>query len=342
MGAVCIERAESLLKQNIDWEYLISISKLHKVAPLVFVNLIQIFPAAVPPHILPQLRSLIMAVVKQNLYLVRELASLIDIFEKNGISVIPYKGVVLASKVYQDPSLRQFVDIDLLVDRQQYIEAQELLIDNGYEPPPQREVEWERSFCHEGKKVGVDLHQALTPDYFPVYIDFSGLFARQELTEIGGVAIKSFSSEDLLIVLCIQLAKDAQWTAEVLIKVCDIAELLETSTDMDWDRVWQLCKELGTKRILLFALLVVNQIFDLKLPDTIWQKAQADPIARKAAKIVSENFFVRSEESIRNRIFTERVYLRKLARERWQDKVKHFLGKIDNRYQKAIALSEPE
>lgn len=324
VNEVWLDRIRSLLKQDIDWNYLITIAKLHKVAPLVFVNLINIFPEAIPTNVLPQLQEFVQAVIRKNLYLVRELIVLKSIFESNHIPAIPYKGPTLAAALYKDLCLRQFVDLDFLVPKQKYLEAQKLLIDSGYKPPPQNNVVWERSFVHAQKKIGVDLHQGLTPDYLPVYIDFKGLWQRLEPVSIGGVDVKSFAPEDLLIVLCIQLAKDSHWTAEVLSKVCDIAELLRTA-DLDWDLVWQRCIKLGTKRILLFALYVSHKMLDAELPESIWQKIRADVVAIKAAEIVCQEFFIRSPESFAERIFTERIYLRKLARERWQDKVSYFV-----------------
>ena len=328
LNEVWHERIRNLLKQDLDWNYLITIAKLHKVAPLVFVNLINTFPEAIPANVLPQLQNFVKAVIRKNLYLVRESIVLKNIFESNDIPAIPYKGPTLAAALYGDLCLRQFVDLDFLVPKQKYLEAQKLLINTGYQPPPQNNVVWERSFVHTQKRIGVDLHQGLTPDYLPVYIDFQGLWQRLEPVSIGGVDVKSFAPEDLLIVLCIQLAKDSQWTAEVLSKVCDIAELLRTYPNLDWDLVWQRCIQLGTKRILLFALYVSHKMLDAELPRSIWQKIRADVVAIEAAEIVCEEFFLRSPESFAERIFQERIYLRKLARERWQDKVNYFVRTV--------------
>ena len=320
-----VERIKFLLKQNIDWNYLITIAKLHKVAPLVSVNIINTLPEAIPQNVLQKLQSNVRAVTKKNLYLVRELVTLTNLFESNNIPAIPYKGPTLAARLYKDISLRQFVDLDFLVPKQKYLEAQKLLIDSGYKPPLQNDVVWERNFVHSQKKIGVDLHQGLTPDYMPVRIDFEGLWQRLKPVSIGGIEAKSFAAEDLLIVLCIQLAKDSQWTAEVLSKVCDIAELLWTDRDLDWDLVWHRCTKLGTRRILLFALYTANQMLDAELPNLIAQKIEVEPVAKKAAQIVCKEFFLRSPESFAERTYTERIYLRKLARERWQDKVSYFV-----------------
>ena len=325
LNKVGVERIRILLKQNIDWNYLITIAKLHKVAPLVSVNLINTFPEAIPQNVLQKLRSVTKAVTKKNLYLVRELVTLINLFKSYNIPAIPYKGPTLTAALYKDLSLRQFVDLDFLVPKQKYLQAQKILIDSGYKPPPQNDVVWERNFVHSQKKIGVDLHQGLTPDYLPVYIDFQGLWQRLEPVSVGGIEVKSFAPEDLLIVLCVQLAKDSQWTAEVLSKVCDIVELLRTYQNLDWDLVWHRCTKLGTKRILLFALYIAKQMLGAELPNSIEQKIETDLVAKKAAWIVCEEFFLRSPKSFAERTYIERVYLQKLARERWQDKVSYFV-----------------
>ncbi len=320
-----VNKIQSLLQQNIDWEYFLITANLHKVLPLVYVNLVNFFSEYVPNNILNQLQKFVQTKTQRNLYLVRELFTLTNIFESNGISAIPYKGIVLSAAVYGDLALRQFVDLDFLVPTEEYLKAQELLMSEGYKPPPQNNVNWERSFVHAKKQIGVDLHQGLTPDYLPVYIDFEGLWQRLEPVLIGGIEFKTFAPEDLLIVLCIQLAKDAQWTAEVLIKVCDIAELIRVYQNLNWDLVWERCVKLGTKSILLFSLFVVKELLETSLPDSILQKMAADNIAKKAAQQVCEEFFMRSEQSFREKTYKERTFLRKLARERWQDKVRYFV-----------------
>ena len=320
-----VNKIQNLLQQNIDWEYFLITANLHKVLPLVYVNLVNLFSEYVPNNILNQLQKFVQTKTQRNLYLVRELFTLTNIFESNGISAIPYKGIVLSAAVYGDLALRQFVDLDFLVPTEEYLKAQELLMSEGYKPPPQNNVNWERSFVHAKKQIGVDLHQGLTPDYLPVYIDFEGLWQRLEPVLIGGIEFKTFAPEDLLIVLCIQLAKDAQWTAEVLIKVCDIAELIRVYQNLNWDLVWERCVKLGTKSILLFSLFVVKELLETSLPDSILQKMAADNIAKKAAQQVCEEFFMRSEQSFREKTYKERTFLRKLARERWQDKVRYFV-----------------
>lgn len=327
LGSVELQRIKTLLQQTIDWDYFITTAKLHKVTPLMYLNLAQINntePGIIPPEIVKRLQGYTQAITRSNLLFVREFLSLIQLFQNHNISAIPYKGLVLAASVYGDLSLRQFADLDFLVSRTEYIPAQQLLTQQGYYAPPQNDVDWERGFLHPQKKIGVDLHQGLTPVYLPVYIDFSGLWERMQPVSIGGATVHSFSPEDLLIILCVQLAKDSQWTAEVLLKVCDIAELLRINPDLDWNFIQQQCTKLGTKRISLFSLGVAQRLLQAKLPIQIQQRIETDIIAQTAIEQVCSEFFQRSEQSFRDRTYVERPYLMKLARERWQDKVKYF------------------
>ena len=323
-----IDHIKALLQQNIDWNYLLVKAKFHKVVPLLYINLVKIASESVPQDILNQLKQFVQAKTRRNLHLLKELNELINIFQKNNVPAIPYKGLILAADIYGDLSLRQFVDLDFLVSRQDYLKVQKLLACYGYSPPPQNNVDWERTFVHPQKQIAVDLHQGLTPPELPFHIYFSKFWHRLKTVSVAGIEFKSFSSEDLLIVLCVQLAKDSQWTAETLIKVCDIAELLRVCTDIDWHFVWQQCNKLGTKRILLFSLYVTHHILEAKLPQFIANEMQKDSIAKEAALQVCNTLFDRSDKCFMERIYTERIFLRKLARERWQDKISHFLSVV--------------
>ncbi|MEO0846767.1 MAG: nucleotidyltransferase family protein [Cyanobacteria bacterium J06648_1] len=323
-----LQRIKTLIQQDLDWDYFVTTSRLQKVIPLMYLNLAQIaqaIPNAVPPDTLQRLQAYVQAITRSNLLFVRELLTLTKLFASHNVAAIPYKGIVLAADLYGDLALRQFVDLDFLVSRTEYSQAQALLRKEGYYTPPQNQVDWECSFAHPERKIGVDLHQGITPAYFPFYIDFPRLWQRLRPVSVCGITINSFSPEDLLIILCVQLAKDSQWTAEVLLKVCDLAELLRVYPDLNWNFVGRQCSKLGTKRVLLFALGVAAQLLQTPIPEQIKRQIKNDIIVQTSIKQVCSEFFQRSEKSFLDRTYVERPYLIKLARERWQDKIRYFI-----------------
>jgi len=60
-----------------------------------------------------------------------ELLRLLDAFQQNGIREIPCKGPVLAEIAYGSLAPREFLDIDILVPRQEIFRARDVLIEEG-------------------------------------------------------------------------------------------------------------------------------------------------------------------------------------------------------------------
>ena len=313
------QQIQNLVQQSINWDFLLQTAARHCILPLLYQNLKTLCPEAVPKSVLSQFRIFFNTNAQHNLFLTQELLNLLKLFDEHDIPVIPFKGPVLAALAYGNLALRQFGDLDILVNERDYPRAEELLISQRYYPPPEQNTEWERCFVNYNRGVHVDLHRKLTPWYLPFSIDFEGWWERRETVFLLNTNVLSFSSEDLLIILCVQVAKDSQWRAERLSKICDLAELLHTHQDLDWKRVWQQCIKLGSKRMLLFSLYLASELLGTDLPEEILLKMQTDKIAQLACVQVCEELFDNSRDG-----FEKRVFLMKLGRERWQDKIQYF------------------
>ncbi len=61
-----------------------------------------------------------------------ELQRILDIFKSHGITAIPYKGPVLAIQAYGNLAFREFGDLDIFIQKQDFLKVKELLLDNGY------------------------------------------------------------------------------------------------------------------------------------------------------------------------------------------------------------------
>jgi hypothetical protein len=86
--------------------------------PLLYWNLHAVCPAAVPATTLDQLKRYFHTITLRNMFLVRELSTLLSMLDAHGIPAIPYKGPVLATSVYGNLALRQFRDLDVLLRAQ--------------------------------------------------------------------------------------------------------------------------------------------------------------------------------------------------------------------------------
>lgn len=318
----------TLVEEQIDWTYLTQMALRQGVMPLLYFNLNTTCPDAVPHSVLEQLRNHFQSNALNSLFLASELLKLLHLFNENAIPTIPFKGPVLAAFTYGNLTLRQFCDLDILVREQDFIKARELLILKGHQSI--QEYDWEQSFAQSNSGVHVDLHQGITSRYFPVRFDFERCWQRLEPLSLAGTTVVNLSAEDLLIILCVQVAKDSWYEREQLIKICDIAELINTHPTLDWEDVLEQARLLGCTRILFLGLLLAHELLDTVLPQEILLEIQANSAVRSIALQVRDRFFQNTyippdtiespfKRLLRSAIFNFRI------RERWQDKFPYII-----------------
>ena len=136
-------RIRSLVQKEIDWDCLVQAAIRHRVMPLLYRSLKNTCPEAVPNAYLEQLRDSFLANAARNVFLTNKLFEILSLLKANNILALPFKGPVLAESVFGNLSLRQFVDLDVLVYKRDALRARDLLMSKGYRPV----VDWGTSIC---------------------------------------------------------------------------------------------------------------------------------------------------------------------------------------------------
>jgi hypothetical protein len=335
-------RIKDLLREEMDWDYVLATASRHGTLPLVYSHLSEIGPEGIPESFLQELRRYSQSYMGYNLFLTGELLRILELFASQGVRAVPFKGPVLASTIYGNLCLRRFGDLDLLVHRRDVLRARELLISHGYqglgEQTPTREaahLRYERNYKfigHDGKAL-VELHWEITPAYWQlpsrhgyVLLDPEHLLQRLLPVPVGEGTTLSFTTENLLLVLCVHGAK--HWW-DRLIWICDIAELARVHPEIDWEQVLVQACNTDSERILFLGLLLAHELLEAPLPEEVLQKAKADETARSLAALVAEWLFQEEEEgpfrrfqkgvfhirlrdSIRDRMQYSYLFLRKM------------------------------
>lgn len=127
------QRMKSLLQKDLDWNYLLKQACQQGVFLLLYQNLVKYYPQSIPKNIQPQLQAYCQIKTARNLLLSKKLCQLLQIFEKNNLKAIPFKGATLAASAYKDLTLKEFCDIDLIIE-QKYDSCIKLL--NSTQPSP--------------------------------------------------------------------------------------------------------------------------------------------------------------------------------------------------------------
>jgi hypothetical protein len=313
-----VNRLSTLLDQTVDWPHLLQLTDHHRVIPLLYQSLQRAFPGLAPADVMQALQQQYMNIAQRNLLLTGAMKKLIDFLDQQGVCAIPYKGPTMALLVYRNLCLRQFGDIDILVDPGDYGPTRELLLAKGYRL--HNDWGWECSLVDDSRGICVDLHRRLTPEVFPVRLDFASLLKRLEPLTIAGRDINVLSAEDMLLVLCVQLANDGWGEKAVrLSKICDIAELLRTHPRMNWERVFNEAEKLGCRRMIALGLIVSHQLLGAPAPEAVMSRARTDRQSHILARYIYHDLFQDADDQADALLSREGFHFR--LRERWRDKL---------------------
>ena len=143
------EHILSYLKTNhTKVDDLISLSYRHGVLPLVYKTILalnadtpvvktkegckSLSSHAVVLPLLKKLQPEYMRIAQRNMLMSAELIRIMKLLEDNGIEALAFKGPTLAQMAYGDITLRQYVDLDVLVDEKDVFEAGKIIADNNY------------------------------------------------------------------------------------------------------------------------------------------------------------------------------------------------------------------
>ena len=322
------EKIKGLLRNDINWQYLIQMALRHGLVALLYRNLKSTQSKAIPSEALDQLQKYFIMNAGRNIFLNEELVKLLNVFEVHGILAVPYKGPALAASIYGDIALRQFSDVDILIQKQDILKAKDLIVPLGYRPHFQLtsvnaksyiKSQYGLSFTRHDGRVNLELQWEITPYYFNFSIPSLYLWESLERSSRRDSGFWKLSPEIELIIICVHGTKD-RWTR--LLWICDVAELVRINDKLDWDRVLRLSYTLSCLRMLFLGLYLAKDLLGASIPVEVMKKIESDLMVKRLAKQVRHQLFNGSNGS--RSIFKSSLFHLK-TREHLRDQIQYCL-----------------
>lgn len=323
------ERIKTLIKTaDLDWQDVINNAYKHGLMPLLYTNLNANAKEFVPEDAFNQLRSLFYTNAQRSLMLTGELLKILRLLQENGISAVPYKGPVLTTLLYGNVALRQFCDLDILVQAQDVLEFKKLLIAQGYRTQIQlteaEEIAYLQdkskhtyNFIHDTKRIMIEVHWRITPKYTSS-IEPKHIWKNLKESSFGGTTISTLSLEDWLPILCAHASRHC-W--EKLSWLSDIAEIIRRNPEIDWERIIKETSDLDCRRMLFIGIYLTCNLIGVSVNSEILHKIQADSEVHTLASEICQQIFSEKDNS---RKFMQTTLYHIRVRERWENKVLYF------------------
>lgn len=283
-----------LLSKPTDWRYLIDLAESHGLLPLLHQHLTSV-THVVPPAVTLELQDRALNNSQTVLHLVGELLKLQRSFSKRGLKLATFKGPVLSQMAYGDMALRRAGDIDVLISRDDFHQAREVLNSLGYKMAYSLSGEQLRShlafhceipFVSEDSRTVVDLHWDLAPASFVLRLTGRDLISRLQPVRLAGVSVQTFDTEDLIVYLSMHGAKHLWRSLE---STSSLAELVRQSRDIDWNSLTKRAISTRTTRMLALGLRLAQRCFDAQSPAEVFKTIDADNSMRQLAEEIKAN-----------------------------------------------------
>jgi len=287
------DRIRSLAAQDLDWEYLFLLARRHSVVALLYYRLQETAAEIVPAQPFQRLQKYFQDNAARNVIFNAELSRLLAMLGENGIEAIPYKGPVLGLFAYNNLALRRFVDLDVMVKREDAAKSIDLLLADGYEVSKsinlsQRKVllqtQHNLQLHRSNRQLIVELHWEVASQLFVSSVQADDLWGGLVPIEINGVQSKTLSTEDLLFSLSVHALRHV-W--EKLLWICDLAWII-SRYDLDWSILLQRARSTKIERNFLLGLQLCRRLLGVALPDHVVQQIERDSSIDKLADVVIE------------------------------------------------------
>ena len=277
--ATIIARLREISAATIDWDYLYQLARRHSVLPLVYLQLQRHAADLVPHDRIGRFKQSYQENVARNLVLTSELATLVRAFRDADIESIPYKGPLLALLAYGDLALRRFVDLDIIVKKEDVFRARDVLTEAGYKPAvdfdehsPLLRTQHNIQFKRDNGRVIVELHWEVASSLFALSVSADDLWQRLVEVELNGENVKSLSADDTLFSLCVHGSRHI-W--ERLSWICDLSELIARH-QIDWTTLIDRAVSTDSERMFYLGLFLANRLLGTDLPDVVTSRFAAD------------------------------------------------------------------
>ncbi len=307
-----IEKVNKL--SSSDWDSLIDKSLMHSVSTLIWERL-QLYKRqiVIPEFVVKKMVNYRIQKAGRGIIIHNQLITLLTELKEKCIPVIILKGAHLAEIIYRDLSIRQMMDIDILVKEDDLARVDNSLLRIGYKhvfidkTNPKRDYQFPYSPPKSG--VRLEVHTSLRSLILPGAMDEKALWERAQSVEIGGIEALALTPEDLLLHLCYHVSYHL-YVHFGLRSLVDISEIINYyGENINWKEIINHAHKYNITKCVFVALILVRKFLNTKIPKNVLAQLLPDDFNKSIIKWAESQIFMSSGRSnIRSQKIPELIH----------------------------------
>jgi hypothetical protein len=293
-----IDRLRALLTQDLDWDWLREAAAHHCIESMLYWHLSRAGLDAVPENATAALKQSYARVVQCNMLFVQELLHLVKLLSDASIPVVPYKGPLLASVLYEDLAQRQMWDLDLLVKEEDVARAKRILLDDGYtqtadltpeEEQRVRKQNDEEVFHSPRHGLEIELHWRLMPPAVGKASPSEFVWEHARTETRFGMPMLTLPAELHALVIFLHAGVKHRWAQ--LKFLADAARLMNLPAGLDWGLIWREMNDRRESHVLLVGACLAQTLLGAPVPEIVAAGFQRDARLRASVGLAIGRLF---------------------------------------------------
>ena len=283
------QELKKLLRPSVDWGKIIKTAKQQEILPFLCCHLNHPdFQNSIPQKISTKLKHYYHANMIRNLLYEREISAILKITNSRNIDIMPFKGFALIQTLYNNPAIRNMVDVDILIKENDFQEIKNIFGHAGYKI---NETVLSK-MLRPKEYIVIEIHSMIVPPR-PYKINHTYLWERAKEINLNGRKLLCLSDEDTFLSLALHLRRH---TRRLTLKfIVDIAELLnKVQNNLGWPYIIKSAKGIHIMATIYTSLYLSKELLDSYLPDDkILNEFRPGFIKRTAIRFIvnKRNFF---------------------------------------------------
>lgn len=253
--------------EDISWKDILEECKSHNIESLVYYGIHSNTLKTIDKEILESWKKQTFISNIYQINHIKQISNILNVLNDKNIPVIVLKGLVIRD-LYPKSELRTMGDADILIHENDIETVIEILNNLGYEEEGRHDphIELKKGNSH------IEVHWSLTNEGMFKGMDTfnNAIWSNAVEVKIGDSNALSMCDEDLLLYLCIHMAKHFICSGFGIRQVCDVLLLVEKrSKFIDWNSFMIKAKRSGIDKFTMSIFAICNKLFGMSIPDEL-------------------------------------------------------------------------